>query len=171
MTINLTRIFERRKTPRLSVAGLLIAAALGAQTATVSVHDAWARVPLPSKKDAAVYMVLENSGSQRRAVVSASTDAAAKVEMHEMKTIPADKSDGRMAGMGGMDKMADRSMMTMMPLKEIAVPAGGKTTLGPNGIHLMVFGLKGKPAAGDKLTVTLKLDDGTTVPVTAVFRN
>jgi len=34
----------------------------------------------------------------------------------------------------------------------------------------MLFGLKTRPAVGDKLNVTLKLDDGTTVPVEATVR-
>ena len=58
----------------------------------------------------------------------------------------------------------------MTPVTQIAVPANGKSTLSPNGFHLMLFGLKSRPAEGDKLMVTLKLDDGTTVPVTAVVR-
>lgn len=171
-SIKSIRIVGRRKLLTLSGAGLLLAAALGAQNAPVTAHDAWVRVPLPSKSETALYMVLENSGAQKRSVVSASSDAAAKVEMHEMKMA------GNMGGMGKADPMAkmesmgkpDPGMMTMTPLKEIAIPAKGKTALAPDGIHMMMFGLKSRPAAGDRITVTLKLDDGTMVPVTAVVR-
>ncbi len=34
----------------------------------------------------------------------------------------------------------------------------------------MLFGLKTRPAPGDKINATLKLDDGTTVPVEAIVR-
>jgi len=139
----------------------------------VVAKDAWARVPAPSKMETAAYMVLENRGSQRRTVVSASSDAAEKVEMHEMKMIKAEKPAMNMgkAMDKATDKPADSSMMAMTPLSEIAIPAKGKTELMPNGVHLMLFGLKSRPAPGDTLNVTLKLDDGTTVPVTAKVRN
>jgi copper(I)-binding protein len=140
----------RRLVLMLCAAGLFSAVNLGAQDAVVVAHDAWVRLPLPSKTETALYAVLENHGAQRRAVVSATSDAAATIEMHEMKM--------------------DRAVMRMTQVSEIGIPAKGKTTLNPNGLHLMLFGLKTKPAVGDTLTVTLKLDDGTTVPVKAEVR-
>lgn len=61
----------------------------------------------------------------------------------------------------------DTSMMSMMPVSQIAIPANGQAMLAPNGLHMMLFGLKSKLAEGDKVSVTLKLDDGSTVPVKA----
>ena len=55
-----------------------------AQDAGVVARDAWVRVPLPSKTETALFAVLENHSAERRAVVSASSDAADKVEMHEI---------------------------------------------------------------------------------------
>ena len=46
----------------------------------------------------------------------------------------------------------------------------GKASLQPNGLHIMMFGLKTRPAAGDTINVTLRLDDGTSVPVAATVR-
>jgi copper(I)-binding protein len=123
---------------------------LAAQTVTVIAHDAWAREPVPTRDVTALFLVLENRGATPRAVVSGESDAASKVELHEMK----------MAG----------SMMRMSPVKQIDVPAGGKTELKPGGLHVMMFGLKKRPAPGDTLTLTLTLDDGTKVPVTATVR-
>lgn len=176
----------------ISSLGLVFAAGLRAQSGSVVATDAWVRMPAPSKTETALYMVIENHSSQPRAIVSVSSDAAAKVEMHEMKTI---KSGNSMSGgsnaMGSSDSsmgkndsssmsksdssamsmgQSDQSMMAMMPIKKIEIPANGKTTLAPNGLHMMMFGLKTKPAAGDKIRVTLKLDDGTTVPVIATVR-
>jgi len=137
---------------------LWFVATLCAQNATVSAHDAWVRVPAPSKKETAVYMVLENGGSRDQAVVFASSEMAEKVEIHEMKMLKTGST-------------SDSTMMVMTPATQITIPGKGKTTVGPNGIHLMLFGLKSNLAAGDKVTVTLKLDDGTAVPVTATVRN
>lgn len=111
-------------------------------------------------------MVIENQSSQPREVVSVSSDLAEKAEMHEMKTIRPEKT----GNMGNMAKTAAQPMMVMMPLSGIAVPAKSKTALSPNGIHIMLFGLKSRPAEGEKIRVILKLDDGTTVPVSAIVR-
>lgn len=135
---------------RICLAGLLLAASLAAQSAAVVAHDGWVRLPAPSKTETAFYVELENHGSSPRAVVSVSSEAAGTAEMHKM--------------------MMDGDMMGMMPVDKIAIPANGKASLSPNGLHIMLFGLKRKLAAGDKVTVTLKLDDGTTVPVTATVR-
>jgi periplasmic copper chaperone A len=128
----------------------LSAATMSGQEAAVVVRDAWVRVPSPSKTETALYMVIENHSSQKRSLVAAASDAAAKIEMHQMRM------EGR--------------VMIMNPVPQIAIPPGGKATLSPNGLHMMLFGLKNRPAAGDNLNVTLKLDDGTTVAVTAAVR-
>lgn len=158
------------------VTAFLCAGLVAAQESAVTARDAWVRMPAPSKMDTALYLVLENHSSQPRAVVSASSDAAAKLELHEMKTVK--KGDSMEKPMGGsdtsmgtsMDKSASQSMMTMAPVSKIDIPANGKVTLAPNGFHIMMFGLKSRPAVGDKINVTLKLDDGSTVPVVATVK-
>ena len=134
----------------LAVAGIAAPANIYAQNGGVVAHDAWVRVPPKSKTETALYFVIENHTSQARAIVSASSEAAATLEMHQMK----------------MEKM----MMVMMPVAQISIPANGKASLDPNGFHIMMFGLKSRPALGDKLEITLKLDDGTSVPVEATVR-
>jgi periplasmic copper chaperone A len=132
------------------IVALGAAGPLAAQTVAITAHDGWAREPVPSRDVTALFVVLENRGATARAVVSGESDAAAKVELHEMKM--------------------DGAMMRMSPVNQIDVPAGGKTELKPGGLHVMMFGLKKRPAPGDTLTVTLTLDDGTKVPVTATVR-
>lgn len=162
---------SRVRLGRLAAAGMLFVLTAVAQNPAVVASDAWARVPAPSKSETALYMVLENRSGQPRAVVSATSPAATKIEMHEMKMMtPEAKTDPKMPGKPSMTKSGDQGMMVMLPVTQIAVPAKGKTPLAPNGFHMMLFGLKSRLAAGDKLAVTLKLDDGTTVPVTAEVR-
>lgn len=132
---------------------LLVVSAVRAQNANVVVHDAWVRVPLPAQNQTALYFVIENHSSTPRAIVSASSGAAEKIEMHEEK----------------MD--ATKKMMSMAPVARIAVPANGKVTLQPGGYHMMVFGLKSRPMAGANFPVTVKLDDGTTIEVAAAIRD
>jgi copper(I)-binding protein len=155
--------------------------ALAADNPDVVAHDAWVRMVAPSRTDTAAYMVIENKGTTARSVVSASSPEVAKIEMHEMKMTGPGKPDGMAGmdheGMAGMSKDADKgkaaggSMMSMMPVAKIDIPAKGRATLEPNGYHLMLFGLKSKLTEGGKVSITLKLDDGSTVPVVASVRS
>lgn len=137
----------------ISGATFLIPPVLNAQSSNITVHDAWIRVPLPAQDQTALYFVIENHGSAPRAIVSASSPSAAKLELHEEK-------------MGG-----DKGMMSMTPIARIEVPANGMATLKPGGLHMMVFGLKSRPMAGSTFPISVKLDDGTTIAVTATVRD
>jgi periplasmic copper chaperone A len=150
MTKQKNTVLDRRVALMLCAAVVFSAVTLLAQDAAVVARDAWIRLPLPSKSETALYVVLENHSAERRAVLSASSDAAEKVEMHEMK----------MAG----------GVMRMTQVPEIGIKAKGKTSLSENGVHLMLFGLKKRPAVGDTIDVTLKLDNGALVPVKAEVR-
>jgi periplasmic copper chaperone A len=137
-------------TSMLCAAAFAVATPAVAQTTALSAHDAWAREPMGGRNMTGVFVVVENAGATPRAIVSASTDAAEKVELHEMKT--------------------DGGMMRMSPVKQIDVPARGKVELKPGSFHVMLFGIKGKPAAGDTMQLTLTFDDGTTITTPAQFR-
>jgi len=139
-----------RSAVRLCFAAAILAGSLSAQEAAVVAGNAWARPPAPSRDMTGVFVVLENHSGQKRSVVGGSSDVAEKVELHEMKN--------------------EGGMMRMSPVSQIDIPANGKTELKPGGLHIMLFGLKGKHAEGDTFTVTLKLDNGETVPVKATFR-
>ncbi len=134
-------------------AALMYPPALTAQSGNVVVHDAWLRVPLPAQDQTALYFVIENHGSAARAIVSASSPAAAKIELHE------EKMEG------------DKKMMSMTPIARIPVAANGMATLKPGGFHMMVFGLKSRPMAGSTFPVTVTLDDGTRIEATAMVRD
>ena len=61
-------------------------------------------------------------------------------------------------------------MMRMSPVKQIEVPAHGKVELKPGGYHVMLFGLKKTPTAGDTVKLTLTFDDGSTASTMASVR-
>ena len=129
---------------------LLATLTSAAQESAVVARNAWVRLPLPSKTETALYVTLENHSDQRRSVVGGVSEAAGQIELHEMKMI--------------------RSAMYMAPVTEVKIPAKGKVSFTPESYHVMLYGLKSKLAVGDSVTVTLKLDDGSTVPVTAMVR-
>jgi hypothetical protein len=91
----------------LCAAGAFVAATPAlAQTPVLTAHDAWAREPMGGRNMTGVFVVVENAGATPRAIVSAATDAAEKVELHEMKN--------------------EGGMMRMSPVKRIDVPARGR---------------------------------------------
>jgi periplasmic copper chaperone A len=134
----------------LLLVGLFVAGARADDNTAFVAHDGWLRQPPASLNEAAVYVVIENHTAQGRSIVSGTSDVAEKVELHEMK----------------MDHM----MMRMNLVPKVDIPAKGKVSFNPNGLHIMLFGLKKRPMEGETVTVTLKLDDGTTVPVSAMVR-
>jgi periplasmic copper chaperone A len=130
---------------------LVCVGAAHAQTPALTVKDAWARPPLAPQNNTAVYMTLENTGTKPKSVVSVSTPDAAKAEIHEMRM--------------------QSGMMSMMPVKALTVPANGHVELKPGGFHIMCTGLKKTLKPGDRMNLVLKLDDGTSVPVTAMVKS
>ena len=143
------RAIATRTAWALLAAALLLTGAQAADNAIVA-RDGWLRQPPSSSNEAAIYVVIENHTGARRSIVSGTSDVADKIELHEMK----------------MDHM----MMRMDPIPKVDIPANGKVTFDPSSLHIMLFGLKKKLVVGDMVTVNLMLDDGTTVPVTAVVR-
>lgn len=133
----------------LAVACVLLAPRAAVAQAVVTARDAWMREPLPSRDVTAVFVTLENTGAEKRSIVSASSGIAGKVELHNME-------------------MAN-GMMKMTPVKAIELPPG-KTELKPGSFHIMVFDLKERPATGSKVALTLTLDNGQTVLVSAEVR-
>lgn len=124
--------------------------AASAQSATVVASDAWMREAPANRSESAIFVVLENTGADARSVVSASTTIAEKTELHNMTM--------------------DGGMMKMTPVKAIELKARAKTELKPGSFHIMLFGLKEKPAAGASVPVTLTLDNGQTLAVSATVR-
>ena len=120
----------------------LIAPSLSAQPhVRVSVSDAWIRATPPGATTAGGYFTLTNHGREPVRLVSASTPAASKLELHHMS----------MAG----------GVMTMRPMPNGATVApGASLRLAPGGDHLMLTGLKRPLKAGDHVRVVLNLVPG-----------
>ena len=130
----------------LLVAGLGVAEAQAPLTAS----GAWVREPVPGRPVTAAFVVLENTGATDIQVVSAASDAAGTVELHEM--------------------VRSGDMMKMAPVKGIVVPAKGKVELKPGGLHMMLFELKKPLKEGDTINLTLTTDTGATVQAAAAVK-
>lgn len=113
---------------------LVLLAATGASTVTM--RDAWVRATPPGAATAALYGVIENTGSAADRLVAVETDAADAAELHSMES-----EDG---------------MMVMKPVAGgLAVPAGGAVTLKPGGYHIMLVRPARQIQPGDRVHVTL----------------
>ncbi|MBM3808458.1 MAG: copper chaperone PCu(A)C [Acidimicrobiia bacterium] len=136
--------------PALCAAMMLAGVATHAQTAAVTIRDAWVREPMGNRNMTGAFVVVENNTDKPLAIVAASSDISDKVELHEMKN--------------------EGGMMQMSPVSKISVPAHGKVELKPGSFHVMLFDMKKKVADGDKIKLTLTLDDGTKLTSDAAVR-
>jgi copper(I)-binding protein len=116
----------------------------------VTVTDAYARAVPPGQPNSAVFMQLHNGGDEDRALVAAASAASDVVELHTHRM-----QDG---------------MMQMRKIERIDLPAGETVTLKPGGLHVMLIGLKQPLQPGEAVAVTLTLDDGAELAVTAPVR-
>lgn len=99
----------------------------------------------------AAYMTIANSGGSADRLLSASTDAAASVELHESKMV-----DG---------------VMQMNPVQGgIPVPAGGQAELKPGGLHVMLIGITRDLKEGETVKITLTFEQSGTIEVEAPVR-
>jgi len=136
----------------LGIASHTSAGQMGHSHQAIHLDNAWARRTPPMAQqeqgghgasalnphNSAVYVTISNHGSEPDALVAATTDIAAAVELHE--TIEK----------GGK--------MVMQPRPQFDVPAGGTLAMKPGRYHLMLLGLKQALQPGDTVHVTLTFE-------------
>jgi copper(I)-binding protein len=106
--------------------------------AQVVIETPWARATAPGAKVAGGYMVIRNQGAAGDRLVSASSPASAKVELHVT--------------------MNDNGVMKMREVPGYDVPAKGAFELKPGGAHLMFVQIKRPFKEGEKVPVKLKFE-------------
>lgn len=120
----------------------------------LSISDAWVKATDGAEDSTmtAAFGVLQNTTDKPLTIVSATNSASSHTELHEMAM--------------------DNGAMVMRPIAGgIPVPAGGTTTLGPGGLHVMIMDVAEPIKAGDDVTVTLTADDGSTLEFTALAKD
>jgi periplasmic copper chaperone A len=129
---------------------LMAAPAAFAQTAgnsEINVEQPWARATPAGAMTGAVYMTLTNKTKDADRLTAASSDVAAKVQIHEMAI--------------------ENGIMKMRQLVNgLAIPAGGSVTLKPGGFHVMLIGLKKRLIAGQTLPLTLTFAKAGSISIT-----
>ncbi|HZW04877.1 MAG TPA: copper chaperone PCu(A)C [Anaerolineaceae bacterium] len=119
--------------------------------ASVKAEGVWARPSRASGNEmmgtvAGAFMVLKNDGSQADRLISASSDVAKVVEIHETVM------EGEVAK---MQKLSDG----------LEIPAGGSVELKPGSYHVMLINLQQDLVVGDKFALELQFEKSGAVSV------
>ncbi|MFI9411096.1 copper chaperone PCu(A)C [Nocardia gamkensis] len=117
----------------------------------VTIADQW--VKAADSGMSAAFGDLINSGDTPRTIVSATSPASGRIELHEVVT-DANGTKAMRPKRGGF-----------------VVPAHGRTQLRPGGDHIMFMDLHGPLRTGSETSLTLTFDDGSSTTFTAQVRD
>jgi periplasmic copper chaperone A len=120
--------------------------------AEVTVKDAWVRGTVAAQKTTGAFMTLTSTEDAK--VVAVRSPIAKEAEIHE--------------------SMMHDGVAHMHPTEALALPSGKPVQLKPGGYHVMLMGLAKPVTAGDKVPITLTIEDRkgkrSTVEVQATVR-
>jgi copper(I)-binding protein len=127
----------------LAAALLLTFAALAAisqmaRAGSLRIEGAYARATMGMAKTGAVYLSVINDGSSPEKLRGATTPVAKQAQLH----LHATKGD----------------VMTMARVECLVIPAGGKVTMAPGGLHIMLTGLASPLTEGQQFPLHLSFD-------------
>lgn len=129
------------------VAGLLVAGCQ--QKAEVTADGAWVRLPAVAGNPGSAYFTI-HGGSEPATLLAVSAPFAVRAELHE--------------SMKGHD-----GMMSMAPLKQVAVAPKAAVRFEPGGKHVMLFDIAPTLQPGAKAPLRLSFADGKNIEVPAVI--
>ena len=119
-----------------------------AQGSPLTASDAWVRAT-PGVDVAAAYLTLHNGGARVLTVTAVSSPIASSAMIHETRMV-----NGQSA---------------MRPHEQLHLAPGESVRLAPGGLHIMLH-LNTPLKPGQDVPLTLQLQDGTSVAVTARVR-
>jgi copper(I)-binding protein len=128
-------------TRRLLLSALLLAAGVSARAdrlANIQVTAAWAPPSLAGAHNGVAYFTLHDRAGPPDRLVSVSTPVAERAELHMMEL--------------------KNGVMSMRPAGALPLAAGRAVTLAPDGLHLMLIGLKQPLRPGDRFPLTLSFE-------------
>jgi copper(I)-binding protein len=135
----------------LATAFMLTSTALAHNYMQGDIHiiKPWSR-PLPAvSPNGAAYMTLVNKGKTPDRLLSVSTPAARRAEIHA--------------------HMMEGGMMKMRPVDHVDIVPGEPSVLQPGGMHVMLMGLKEPLVEGKSFPLTLNFERAGAVEVTVII--
>ncbi|MBC3951544.1 copper chaperone PCu(A)C [Pseudomonas folii] len=133
MNLERPKTFLKQALLGLSLLGL--AAQASAQTV---VEDAWVRATVPGQASTGAFLTLTASADSK--LLEAQSPVAKLVQIHQ-------------------SSMKD-DVMSMQEVTSVALPAGQPVVLDPSTYHIMLINLTAQVKEGDKVPLTLIVEDG-----------
>jgi len=121
------------------------AAALAQGTSPLRIEQPFARATAPTARAGSAYMTIVNGAASADRLLRAESPVAARVELHTV--------------------IKEGDVMRMREVPAIDVPANGKATLAPGGLHIMLMELNAPLKAGDTAAITLVFEKAGRVEV------
>ncbi|WP_413204221.1 copper chaperone PCu(A)C [Rhodospirillum sp. A1_3_36] len=106
-----------------------------AKAGDISVTNAWARASAGMAKAGGGFVTLSNAGSSDDRLIAAKADVSAVVQLHT--------------------HIREGDVMRMRQVDAIDIPAGGRVSLEPGGLHIMFIDLKAPLTEGQHFPLTL----------------
>lgn len=112
----------------------------------LEISNGFARATLPKAPVGGGFVTIVNKGAEDDTLVSAVSDVAGEVQLHNMRV--------------------ENDVMKMYEMEGgIPIPAGETVTLAPGGLHIMFMQLKQQLAEGSKVKVTLTFEKAGSIDV------
>lgn len=116
----------------------------------IEIHDPWVREAPPTARVLAAYLQLHNHDDKARTLISVESPAFKRTELHR-----SEEKEG---------------MATMTRVAKITIAAHGKVVFEPGSLHIMLIDPATPLKAGDKVKLTLRFDDGSSLDISADVR-
>jgi len=118
---------------------------------TLHIQQPWSRPTVATVPVGVVYVDLKNDGDTLERLLSASSDMAERVELHE--------------------SVMDGQMMRMRPISAVEIAPMRTVQLKPGGLHIMLMGLKQPLVQGQTFALNLVFERAGAVTVKVLVRD
>ena len=117
---------------------------------SIEIEHPWSRATAGAGTNGAIFMTLTNQGTSADRLLSVTSSAAERVELHS--------------------HIEEDGVMKMRQINAIELPAGATVLLGPGRFHAMLFGLKAALIAGQSIPLTLTFEKAGSVSGEALIQ-
>ena len=117
----------------------------------IEVHNPWVREAPPMATLMAAYFQLHNHGEQSYTLISVKSPLFQHIEIHR--------------------SMEQDGMASMAGVSQVMLPAHGKVSFEPGGLHVMMIRPSRPLKSGDKVPLIFTFDDGSTLDVEVDVRS
>jgi hypothetical protein len=131
----------------ITAVGIAPVAAHSFNSGLLHIEHPWTRVTPPGARTAAFYLEIENKGDMSDRLLSVEGDVADQLSLH--------------------NHIMDNGIARMRPVDGIEIPAKGKVSLKPGGLHIMATGMRRSLTEMDRVSLTLIFKNAGRVQVEA----